>query len=81
MMQTKLLKVTGMTCDGCVNKVAHALTAVTGVSDVNVSLPAGEAVVQFDDGLTSPERLQAAVRKAGFGVDMTDLPRSRQAKG
>lgn len=80
MMQTNLLKITGMTCGGCVNKVAQALTAVTGVGDVNVSLSAGEAVVQFDEGLTSPEQLQAVVKDAGFGVDMSNPVQPRQTK-
>jgi copper chaperone CopZ len=68
-MQTQLLKVTGMTCGGCISSVTHALKAVSGVSDVKVSLSAGEATVQFDERLTSPEQLKSAVTSAGFGVD------------
>lgn len=68
-MQTELLKVTGMTCGGCTSKVTRALKAVSGVGDVNVSLSAGEATVQYDERLTSPEQLEAAVKGAGYGVD------------
>ena len=71
-MQTETLKVTGMNCGGCVNSVTHALKAVSGVSDVNVSLSAGEATVQYDGQLTSPEQLKAVVTGAGFGVEGTD---------
>ena len=42
-MQTELLKVTGMNCDGCTGNVTKALRAIAGVSDVKVSLAAGEA--------------------------------------
>jgi copper chaperone len=40
-MQTEQLKVTGMTCGGCTSSVGHALKAVNGVNDVQVSLAAG----------------------------------------
>ncbi|MEO8467196.1 MAG: heavy-metal-associated domain-containing protein [Gammaproteobacteria bacterium] len=67
-MQTELLKVTGMTCGGCTSNVMKALKGVNGVSDVNVSLAAGEATVKFDERLTSPEQLNSAVQRAGYGV-------------
>ena len=65
-MQTELLKVTGMTCGGCTSTVTHALQAVTGVGDVNVSLSSGEAAVQYDERLTSPEQLKSAVTARGL---------------
>jgi copper chaperone CopZ len=40
-MQTEHLKVTGMTCGGCTNNVTHALQAIEGADDVEVSLAAG----------------------------------------
>lgn len=58
-MQTETMNVTGMTCGGCVGKVTQALTAVPGVGHVDVSLP-GKASVDFDEKLTSRERLQWA---------------------
>ena len=68
-MKTERLKVTGMSCGGCASTVTDALKAVAGVSAVEVSLTAGEATVQFDDRLTSPEQLRSAVKGAGYGVD------------
>ncbi len=70
-MQTEVLKITGMTCGGCVSSVTKALKAVSGVSDAKVSLPTGEATVQFDQGVTSPDRLKSAVLQAGYGVSDT----------
>jgi copper chaperone len=67
-MQTKFLAVTGMTCGGCVSKVMEALKSTPGVGDVSVSLATGEAVVQYDERLTSPAKLAMAVTGAGFGV-------------
>ena len=80
-MQTQSLKVTGMTCGGCTSKVTHALNAITGVDDVKVSLSAGEATVQYDERLTSPEQLKSAVKGAGYGVDTTNTTQKPQGKG
>mgnify|MGYP005840151109 CR=1 FL=1 len=80
-MQTETLNVTGMTCGGCTGKVTNALKAVSGVSEVNVSLSAGEATVQYDERLTSPEQLKAAVKDAGYSVDATDTAQKPQGKG
>jgi copper chaperone CopZ len=70
-MKTELLKVTGMNCGGCASTVTDALKAVPGVSAVEVSLTAGEAIVQFDERLTSPEQLKSAVDGAGYSVGTT----------
>ena len=67
-MQTEFMKVTGMTCGGCIGNVTSALKAIAGVDDVNASLSAGEVTVTYDESLTSPEPLRAAVKKAGYGV-------------
>ncbi len=80
-MQTELLKVTGMTCGGCTSNVTHALKAITGVGDVTVSLSAGEATVQYDERLTSPDQLKSAVKGAGYGVNTTNTTQKPQGKG
>ena len=68
-MQTERFKIAGMNCSGCTDKVTHALEAVSGVGDVQVSLSNGEATVQYDERLTSPAHLKMAVKEAGYGVD------------
>jgi copper chaperone len=80
-MQTELMKVTGMTCGGCISNVTHALKTIDGVGDVKVSLSAGEATVQYDERLTSPDQLKSAVKGAGYGVDLTDATPSQKSKG
>jgi len=79
-MQTEVLKVTGMSCGGCVNNVTQALQAVNGVGDVHVSLSASEATVQYDERLTSAEQLKSAVSGAGYGADTTTAQKP-QGKG
>ena len=61
------LAVTGMTCAGCVNAVTRVLSRVPGAVDVRVNLVTGHAEV---GGTASPDALLAAVRRAGYGVDL-----------
>ena len=71
----------GMTCGGCTSSVSNALKAVSGVSNVQVSLSAGEATVQYDEQLTSPDQLKTAVTSAGYSVDATHAEQKPQGKG
>lgn len=79
-MQTEHIRVTGMTCGGCTSNVTRALKAIPGVGDVNVSLAAGEATVQYDERRASPEQLKSAVKSAGYGVDMAKGVQNRSGK-
>ena len=68
-MQTEILKVTGMTCGGCTSAVTRALVGIDGVHNVDVSLAGGEAKVDFDENMTSQDKLVTAVEDAGYGVN------------
>lgn len=65
-MEQATLKVTGMTCQGCVRSVKRVLEAVPGVAGAEVSLERNEAVVAFDPARAQPEQLVAAVARAGY---------------
>ena len=80
-MQTETLKVTGMTCDGCTSKVAHALNAIKGVHEVVVSLPEGQAAVRYNEHMTTPDQLKSAVKVAGYGVNAADAAHGQASKG
>jgi copper chaperone len=79
-MQTEILKVTGMTCGGCTSTVTNALKTLSGVGDVKVSLSAGEASIQYDERLTSPDKLKSAVERAGYGVNAPVAAHGSQPK-
>ena len=64
--QTVTLSVPDMTCAACPITVKLALSKVEGVSQVSVSYPDREAVVTFDDALTSIEALTEATSDAGY---------------
>ena len=79
-MHTEILKVTGMTYSGCVNKIEHALKALPGVRSAKASLAQHEAVVQFNEAQTSHEQLQSAIEKTGYGVEKHGLAAKPSAK-
>jgi len=64
--------VTGMTCASCVRRIERALGKVDGVHEASVNLATEKARVVYDRRLASPDKLGAAVQKAGFGI--RDLP-------
>jgi Cu+-exporting ATPase len=65
--------VEGMSCAACATRVERALRAVPGVSEANVNLATEVASVRADAPLAF-ESLQAAVRKAGYGARVPDVP-------
>ncbi|MBI1395838.1 MAG: hypothetical protein GC151_07645 [Betaproteobacteria bacterium] len=70
METTTQLNVGGMTCGGCVASVTRVLKQIQGVSDADVSLEAGRAVVRFDPDRTTVDALLSAVERAGFTASL-----------
>ena len=67
-MEHKTLKVTGMSCNHCVNAVNNALGALAGVADVAVSLQDGAVSFNYDPALAPLEAITAAITEEGFEV-------------
>ncbi len=67
-METVVIKVGGMSCQGCVKTVTGVLQSLPGVENAEVSLEAQEARVRFDSGKTSTSSLHTAIEDAGFDV-------------
>ncbi|HEX5803331.1 MAG TPA: cation transporter [Azospira sp.] len=68
-MEQVIIKVGGMSCQGCVKNVGGVLQALPGVGAVAVSLEAGEARVDFDPAQVSLVALRAAIEDAGFDAE------------
>ena len=66
-MSTATYTVTGMTCSHCVSAVAEEVSAVEGVTDVDVDLASGALTVTSDDPV-DPAAVRAAVAEAGYQV-------------
>jgi copper ion binding protein len=60
------IKISGMSCQHCVNAVKKAVENVDGVSGVKVSLEKGEASYE---GTADVEEVKEAVRKAGYQAE------------
>jgi copper chaperone len=67
-MDAVTIKVSGMTCQGCVRSVTRVLQALPGVDSVEVSLERGEAAVRYDPARTGVQVLRKAVEDAGYPV-------------
>jgi len=65
-MQTVTLSVPGMTCVACPFTVKAALGKVKGVTEIDVSYKNRQAVVTFDDNITSAAALTEATANAGY---------------
>ena len=67
-MQTVVLKVSGMTCMGCVASVKRVLQGIEGVKAVEVSLEPGQATLQYDSAVANPARFKLAIEEAGYEI-------------
>ena len=63
----KIVQISGMTCEHCVNRVMRALNKIDGVS-ANVSLKGKRAVVSYDREI-DVNVLKKAVEDAGYTVE------------
>jgi copper chaperone CopZ len=53
--------------------VAAALERLPGVKKVDVSLEKAQARVEFDDAMTSPDKLVATIDLLGFRAKLLDV--------
>jgi copper chaperone len=65
-METTVVKITGMTCNGCVASVKKVLTAIDGVQNVDVSLEQAQATIGYDAARARPAQFRTAIEDAGF---------------
>ena len=64
-MTTAIYTVSGMTCGHCVSAVTEEVTAVPGVTDVDVDLASGRLTVTSDSPVDD-DAVRAAVDEAGY---------------
>ena len=65
MVRTETIRVSGIRCERCVNRVAAALSGHDGLESASANLM-GELTLAWDDERTDREALLAALGKAGF---------------
>ncbi len=67
-MTAATIRVSGMTCGGCVKSIENALIEQAGVQKVNADLDASTVTVNFDANLIQQTGIEQAIEKAGFDV-------------
>lgn len=67
-VKTIAVPVEGMSCAACVASVRRNLTALDGVTAVEVSLEHRQAKVRYDENKVSPTRIAESVQKLGYNV-------------
>ena len=65
-MEATTIKVSGMTCQGCVGSVTRVLKSIPGVEAVAVSLERGEAEVRYNPARTGVPAFREAIEDAGY---------------
>ena len=68
-MENTVIKVGGMSCQGCVKNVTDVLKGMAGVASAEVSLDAAEAKLAYDPQIVSREALLGAIEDAGFDAE------------
>ena len=68
-MESTVIKIGGMSCQGCVKNISGVLGALPGVASAEVSLDAAEAKVAFDPQLIARAALLEAIEDAGFDAE------------
>lgn len=67
MAEVQTYKVLGMTCGHCVQSVTEEVSAIAGVSDVEVILESGTLKFSADTPIADAV-VEAAVKEAGYEV-------------
>ena len=67
-MKSVTLKVEGLRCDGCAERVRTRVSSQPGVKTTEVSYQQGQARVLYDPGATDEDRLAEAIQDLGYRV-------------
>ncbi len=62
------LKVSGMTCTGCEQRIAKALSRLQGVVRSTANHQTGQVRVVFDTARTSEKAILSAIEQTGYEV-------------
>lgn len=68
MANTEVLQVAGMSCMHCVNAVKSSVSALPGVSKVEVDLAAQKVEVTYEGDQVKLDHIKDAIEDAGYEV-------------
>jgi len=67
-MEKLILKVDGMSCEHCKNAITKAVSALPGVSSVDIDLDKKTVTVQHDPALATLEKIKSAITELDYDV-------------
>ena len=67
-METVQMKISGMSCAGCVRSIENKLRATAGVVSAHVDLAAAVATIAFNEQTTNGTALAHVVESLGFDI-------------
>jgi copper chaperone len=67
-MNRIVLKVEGMSCSHCENRVKKAVGSLAGVSGVEVSLGDKTVTVELDSSAVTEQQIKDAIEEQGYDV-------------
>lgn len=62
------IKISGIDCAACVDRLNRALSALEGVSEAAVNYATGRAAISYDESALSIRDIAVCIKKAGYGV-------------
>jgi Cu+-exporting ATPase len=68
MMEKDTIKISGMTCAACAQRVQKAVGKIEGVATANVNFATEKLSIEYDNQIASIPVIKEAVEKAGYGV-------------
>lgn len=67
-MSTATYTIVGMTCGHCVQSITEEVSAVPGVTDLDVELASGAPSVTSETGGVDDDAIRSAVAEAGYEI-------------
>ena len=80
-MRKERFNITGMTCSACSARVERAVKKMEGTADVSVNLLTNSMSLAYDENVTSPAAIIAAVEEAGYGASVKGASTAQKAQG
>lgn len=67
-MNKETIKISGMTCAACAQRIQKAVSKMDGVSDANVNFATEKLSFEYDDTKASTQKVKEVIEKIGYGV-------------
>jgi Cu+-exporting ATPase len=67
-MNKESLKISGMTCAACAQRIEKAVNKLEGVSNASVNFATEKLSVEFDGQKLLKERIRETIEKTGYGI-------------